>query len=235
MTVVRRVLAGLVGTVASLVSLVAVSSATGGPITWAVTHGGSMVPAVTPGTLTVLQQRPVYRVGDVVGYRNADLSDQVVLHRVIEVADDHLVLKGDANSWVDPYQPTRDRVLGEQVLAVPRVGDLLAGVDGPLPVALLAGAVTLLALSRRTGGRRRSGPTAGRRRRVRVARLRTPGPPAPTSVSTTAPVPRPEPDLAARCRPGRRSSGTPRRGPAPAARGAPWSCRRRCGTARASA
>ena len=216
MTVVRRALAGLVGTVASLASVVAVSSATGGPLTWAVTHGGSMVPTITPGTLTVLQQRPVYRVGDIVGYRNADLDDQVVLHRVLKVTDDgHLVMKGDANTWVDPFQPTLDRVLGEQVLAVPSVGNGLAALEGPLPVAVLGGGLTLLFLTRGGGGRRRTSAAARTRRpTARVVHTSAPLPAGVLAPPLALPAPRPAPEQARPTvapRPARRSwDGPPR-------------------------
>lgn len=158
MPLVRRALAGLLGTLVSLVGLVGVSSAVGGPLTWAVTQGASMVPTYPPGTLVVLQRQALYAVGDVVAYRNAELQT-TVLHRVTAVQDARLTLQGDANSWSDPYRPTVDEAVGRPLLAVPGLGRAVVVARPVLALLVLLGllAVVLLPrLRRRAGSGRRS-------------------------------------------------------------------------------
>lgn len=150
MLLARRAVTGVLWCVVAAVVLVVGSGLAGGPVGWLVTSGASMLPDTRPGTLVVVRAQDGYDVGDVVAYRNQDLGS-VVLHRVVGVDGDRLVLQGDANSWVDPFRPGPQDVLGSRVLAVPGLGSALHAVRDAAPVGLVAGVVLLVLWSRRTG------------------------------------------------------------------------------------
>jgi signal peptidase I len=193
----QRAVLAIVGLCLALASLGALSGRTGGPITWVITAGTSMQPEINPGTLVVVQRKPSYEVGDVVAYRSSQLG-QTVLHRVVEVDGSALVLKGDANSWLDPVSPDPADVLGERTLQIPGAGQVLKLFQNPLALGVLA-AVAAGALLPRSGStsRRRRLPSV---RSSRSPRERTPkvapGSAAfvlPTSGPTWTPEPEPEP------------------------------------------
>jgi len=70
-----------------------------------------------------------------------------VLHRVIRVDGDRLVLKGDANDFVDDARPRSTDVVGSYWFAVPRAGAALSWMQAPPHAALLAFLLTLVAFS----------------------------------------------------------------------------------------
>lgn len=169
----QRAVLAVAGLCLVLVGIGVLSGRTGGPITWVVTAGTSMQPEIDPGTLVVVQRRDSYEVGDVVAYRSTQLG-QTVLHRIIDVEDDRLVLRGDANDWVDPETPTLDDVLGERALQLPGAGRVLGLLKHPLALGLVVG---LIALPFLTGSPGRSG--------VRLRQRRS-SPPQPGAPATTA-------------------------------------------------
>lgn len=156
MRIGRRGAVAGVGLCLALAGFAALSDRSGAPVTWVVTAGTSMQPEIAPGTLVVVQRRAAYEVGDVVAYRSQDLG-QTVLHRVIEVGrDGRLVLKGDANDWVDPVSPTPDDVLGERALQVGGVGRVLGLLRSPAALGVVAALLALGLLPRGRTRRRRS-------------------------------------------------------------------------------
>lgn len=105
----------------SVVVLVAVAALTVGRVAVVSTVGNSMEPGFHAGDLAVLIPASDYGVGDVVGYHSDDL-DTVVMHRIVDVADDGYVLQGDNNDWLDPEHPTEDQLVGKLALRVPQGG-----------------------------------------------------------------------------------------------------------------
>jgi signal peptidase I len=200
----RRAVLAVAGLCLVLVGVGALSGRTGGPITWVVTAGTSMQPEIDPGTLVVVQRRVSYEVGDVVAYRSAQLG-QTVLHRIIGVEGDRLVLRGDANDWVDPETPTPDDVLGERALQLPGAGRVLGLLKSPLVLGIAVGLIALPFLGGSSG---RSGVVPRRRRSSSPP---TPGAPAPTAAGkafalpssgpTWTPDPDPEPEAVAELTP----------------------------------
>jgi hypothetical protein len=88
-----------------------------------------------------------------------------VLHRVIRVEGDRLVLKGDANDFVDDARPLRSDVVGSYWVSIPRAGSALLWLEQPLHAALLAFVLTIVVLA---------GPLARGRRRTTSSRPRAP-------------------------------------------------------------
>ena len=122
----------------------------GGATRYAIVEGSSMAPLLADGDLAVVRSREDVGVGDVVLYKEPDLGVGV-LHRVVELDGDHLVLKGDANDFLDDRRPTAADVEGSLWFSIPYAGSALAWIRTPLHAALLVFALTLLALGGRAG------------------------------------------------------------------------------------
>jgi signal peptidase len=115
----------------------------GGATRYAVVEGASMEPALQRGDLVLVRGGGDPGVGDVVLYRDPALGVRV-LHRVIRVENGRLLVQGDANDFVDDARPSE--VVGSLWISVPRAGSALLWLQVPLHAALLAFALTLVAL-----------------------------------------------------------------------------------------
>ncbi len=127
----------------------------GGRATYVITSGTSMEPRFHSGDLALLRRASQYEVGEVVGYRDPQVGR--VLHRIVGQEGGRFVMKGDSNSWLDPYQPGSSEVLGRLWLRVPKLGGWLAGLRQPRVATVLAviGGGLLLAVPAAGEGRRR--------------------------------------------------------------------------------
>ena len=131
----------------------------GGATRFAVVDGASMEPDLRRGDLVLVRADHEPGVGDVVLYRDPTMSVRV-LHRVIRVEGDRLVLKGDANDFVDDARPLRSDVVGSYWFSIPRAGSALLWLEQPLHAALLAFVLTVVALA--------GPPARGRGKRAEV-------------------------------------------------------------------
>ena len=118
-----------------------------------------MEPGLSRGDLVLVRAGREPAVGDIVLYRDPEL-DVPVLHRVTDVENGRLVLKGDANDFLDDARPRPSEVVGSYWFSVPRGGSLLLWFAHPLHAALLAFGLTLLALGGSAPGRRPSRETS---------------------------------------------------------------------------
>ena len=119
----------------------------GGATRYAVVEGASMEPGLSRGDLVLVRAGSAPRVGDVVLYRDPVLGVRL-LHRVIRVDGGRLVLKGDANDFVDDARPRQTDVIGSFWFSIPRAGSAaLAWMQEPIHAALLAFLLTVIALS----------------------------------------------------------------------------------------
>jgi signal peptidase I len=117
----------------------------GGATRYAVVEGASMEPGLQQGDLVLIRGGREPGVGDVVLYRDPALGVRV-LHRVVRVEDGRLVVQGDANDFVDDARPRPSEVVGSLWFSVPRAGSALLWLQVPPHAALLAFALTLVAL-----------------------------------------------------------------------------------------
>jgi signal peptidase len=95
----------------------------------------SMAPSLRAGDLVFL--RPTGKVinpGTVVTY---DFQGKLITHRVVEVAGDMLVTKGDNNQEVDPWRVPFSEVVGVPRVRIPYGGYLLEFVKSPLGFLVL--------------------------------------------------------------------------------------------------
>ncbi len=113
----------------------------GGPATYLVIRGTSMLPIYDTGDLVILHDAPGYGTGEVVGYRvpAGELgAGRIVLHRIIGERSGTLVLQGDNNRAPDPWTPSVGDVAGRVWIVVPGVGRVIAWAHEPAVAASLA-------------------------------------------------------------------------------------------------
>ena len=114
----------------------------GGPATYVMVSGRSMKPALHGGDLVVIRKQDTYASGDVVAFR---VGKGIVIHRIVGgSAEGGFVTQGDNMTAPDPWKPTGEEILGEMWVHVPGAGRLLGYLRAPLPLATLAGWLTLV-------------------------------------------------------------------------------------------
>jgi signal peptidase I len=140
----------------------------GGPATFLVVRGDSMLPTYETGDLLVLHTAASYAVGDAVGYRVPDGelgAGQVVVHRIVAVRDGGTyVMEGDNNPSPDPWTPATTDIAGEVWAAIPLAGRAVVWLHQPATLAALAAAIAVVIVLGGGGGpaedRRVRGPDA---------------------------------------------------------------------------
>ena len=110
----------------------------GGRVAYVIVNGISMEPRYHLGDLTIMRKAATYQVGDVVTYSDAEMNAYVI-HRIIDVDQDHYVLQGDNNSWIDAYRPTNEEIIGKLWIYIPRLGKVFKWLHSPLNLALTMG------------------------------------------------------------------------------------------------
>ncbi len=122
----------------------------GGPATYVIVRGSSMVPTYANGDLLFIQAQSDYKVGDVVGYHvpAGDVgAGQLVVHRILVVEPSGAyAMRGDNNSMNDPWEPTPSLVVGRVVASAPGAGGLMAVLMTPAVLAALATALVVMVL-----------------------------------------------------------------------------------------
>ena len=115
----------------------------GGPATYVIVAGDSMLPDLRTGDLVLAVRAGSYRAGDVAAYRvppGEIGAGTLIIHRIVDgSAAQGYVLKGDNRQFRDPWSPRDGEIAGKQVLVVPRVGLALAFLRTPLGLASVAG------------------------------------------------------------------------------------------------
>src|SRR5689334_14450098 len=110
----------------------------GGQASYVVVNGISMEPGFHRGDLVIVRTAAAYQPGDIVTYRNAELN-AFVIHRIIGIAGDHYVFKGDNNSWIDTYRPTRAELIGKLWIHIPKLGKTMQWLRLPVNMGLTTG------------------------------------------------------------------------------------------------
>jgi len=117
----------------------------GGCTTLTIVSGHSMEPTYYTGDL-VVSRCGDYQVGDIVVYNPPNVGTARVIHRIIGGdGATGWVMEGDNNDFIDPWEPTDDRVLGKAVLHLPKVGLVGSVLVSPITwVSLLLLAAALV-------------------------------------------------------------------------------------------
>ena len=111
---------------------------------------GSMTPELPPGDLVIdAPATGPYTKGDVITFavKAAPGMDPVVTHRVVDVADDEITTKGDANATADSGTRTTADVVGEVIHQIPNAGYVLVFLQQPGGVLGLLTSIVALMLS----------------------------------------------------------------------------------------
>lgn len=109
---------------------------------------GSMEPTLSVGDLLIVREQDGYRTGDVVVYQSGTTP---VVHRIMEISDETVITRGDANNANDePFPVTA--IKGQVIGVIPLVGYVVWALKSPVAVIImLAAAVLLVEGSFRTG------------------------------------------------------------------------------------
>ena len=125
----------------------------GGPATYVVVRGDSMLPGFHSGDLVLLLAEPGYGVGDVVGYAvpaGEVGAGHVVLHRLVGGdGASGFAVQGDNNPAPDPWLPRSTDVRGRLWLLLPGFGTAITILHQPAVLAAFAvSLLVVVALSR---------------------------------------------------------------------------------------
>ena len=117
----------------------------GGCTTLTVVSGASMEPTYFTGDVVVARGGEP-QVGDVVVYQPEGYGGVRIIHRVIGGDATGWSIQGDNNSWIDPFAPTNDEILGVAQLHLPKVGLVARALMNPFVwLGLIAIALAILA------------------------------------------------------------------------------------------
>jgi signal peptidase len=122
----------------------------GGPASYVLVTGCSMCPTYSPGDLIVTTHHDSYSVGQIVAYRVPapdPAAGHIVIHRIVGVSKDGYTMRGDHNSWPDPWHPTAHDVVGTAWLRVPGAGGVLQQVRSPALLAALGATVAFCVIA----------------------------------------------------------------------------------------
>lgn len=111
-----------------------------------IVHTGSMIPTYDPGDLLIDGPVGVLRVGEVITFRHSGLSTDVVTHRIVDLEDNVIHTKGDANRTADVWDIRPSQVQGVVIADVPRAGYALVYLRSPFGVASVVTGVLGLVL-----------------------------------------------------------------------------------------
>ena len=108
----------------------------GGDMYYVMLTGPSMEPHFHLGDLVLVRKAPVYQPGEAVLYVHPQIG--FVFHRIVGFdKEGRFILRGDNNSWNDPYHPSRDEIMGVFVARVPYVGKVLQSIRSPWAITAL--------------------------------------------------------------------------------------------------
>ena len=77
---------------------------------------GSMSPQIEKGDMIIVKLDTDYKVGDIISFKD---NDSIITHRIVQINDDNIVTKGDANNTED-NPITKNQVIGKTVKIVSR-------------------------------------------------------------------------------------------------------------------
>lgn len=120
----------------------------GGPASFVMVQGVSMIPTYHTGDLVITHRQSSYALGDIIAYHvpEGDVgAGLTVIHRIIGGSPaTGFVTQGDGNPTPDDWRPTLADVLGRAWTVLPNGGVILAFFHAPIPLASLAAAAVVM-------------------------------------------------------------------------------------------
>lgn len=127
----------------------------GGPASYVVTDGTSMLPRFMADGMVVTRASDDYRVGDIVAYHNRDLR-AVVMHRIVARDGARYVFKGDNNDFRDTYHARRSDLVGKEWVYLPGAGRYLLMLRQPVLFAIIIGGIAAMSFRAPRRNRRKA-------------------------------------------------------------------------------
>lgn len=120
-------------------------SALGGDTDFMIVYGNSMLPTIEPGSIVITKKVPDYYIDDIVSYTQSEEGiEKVVVHRIIDEADDGFIIRGDNNRKNDPGTVPPETIHGKAIFWIPYGGYALELARNPLVMAVIS--VAMLAV-----------------------------------------------------------------------------------------
>lgn len=120
----------------------------GGPASYVIVAGTSMLPTISSGDLILALEQESYAIGDVVVYRVPDGelgAGAQVIHRIVGGdARSGYRVRGDNRAGQDPWRPRRENIVGRLQLHVPKLGRFFVLLQQPVGIAAIAALTTIL-------------------------------------------------------------------------------------------
>lgn len=108
---------------------------------------GSMEPELEINDYILVKKEDKYELNDIVTYQ---INDEYVTHRIVEINEDTIVTKGDANNTVDEAIK-KDNIIGKIVIKSHILGFILYLFSKPISWILLflIGVITILIINKK--------------------------------------------------------------------------------------
>ncbi len=117
----------------------------GGQTSYVMVAGASMNPVLQEDDLVITRETPRYRVGDIVTYEHPKIGP--VIHRITRIeGNEHFVLQGDNNDWVDDYKPVKEELIGRLWMKIPGAAKYLQDLRSSTGLTLVSLVIALLFL-----------------------------------------------------------------------------------------
>lgn len=119
----------------------------GGPATFVLVRGDSMVPTYGNGDFLIAYPQGGYEVGDIVAYKvpaGEVGAGHLVVHRISAITASGFELQGDNNPASDPWVATSADLVGRVAVRIPAVGLVLAFVLQPVIAGGFAAALVVM-------------------------------------------------------------------------------------------
>jgi len=121
----------------------------------AVIISGSMEPTISVNDLVIYKVKDSYEVGDVVIFANFG-GESLTTHRIVGVAEDGFITRGDANNTEDMFHVRSEKIYGAVWCVIPYVGIISEYMQTPVGIlAIVLLGFCLVALPVLLGGKKK--------------------------------------------------------------------------------
>jgi signal peptidase len=114
----------------------------GGPASYVLVSGKSMLPRYHTGDLVLVERQSSYRIGEVIAYRvpkGDAMAGAQVIHRIIGGnATQGFIVQGDNRTAPDVWRPKATDIVGAKALRMPNAVFVLQFLRSPLLLGLFA-------------------------------------------------------------------------------------------------
>ena len=109
---------------------------------------GSMEPAIQTGSVSFINKHVSYeeiQEGDIIAFKSG--QDTKVTHRVVNITEEGMETKGDANSNSDGIKTTKENYIGKNIFGIPKLGYAIKVIQSTRGKIVLGTMIVVLLLS----------------------------------------------------------------------------------------